>query len=328
MKIPFGFHKASNRYIGIDEAQNGLSCNCICPECKMTLKARQGDENEHHFAHHDSAKVECTYSYWVSVRSMAKQIIEENGVNIVNINELNVFSSAPIKIESKLNINVNINPKIEDRQFDAKVLTSFGAFYIYFLTGSNDMGRVLKHRIYQSKKNTFSEYLVLEIDISSISTYKNKDTRKSLENLLFGYKNNKKWFSSNSSYLNYIKKKKLKICKEQNRVKPISLEISDDKIILPPLNETVKRMIAFYHIMKESYSYLNKLSENLTIIHQSKNLWYVSCCFEFFCISNQEVFIIYEINDKDEIIQLYDTSNFDGLDYAIKRYIVERDNIF
>lgn len=52
MKVPFGLDKATNRFVGIDEVKNGLACGCICPSCKMQLKARQGEGNEHHFAHH------------------------------------------------------------------------------------------------------------------------------------------------------------------------------------------------------------------------------------------------------------------------------------
>ena len=42
-----------NKIVTIDEVERGLECGCVCIHCHARLKARKGDEREHHFAHHD-----------------------------------------------------------------------------------------------------------------------------------------------------------------------------------------------------------------------------------------------------------------------------------
>ncbi len=58
----------------------GKECGCICPSCKTPLIAKQGPEKQWHFAHasrdvYTQTKKECEYSFFVSVRLMARQII-------------------------------------------------------------------------------------------------------------------------------------------------------------------------------------------------------------------------------------------------------------
>ena len=76
-KIPYAFSLDSHHLVGVDDVTQGLSCNCICPSCSMRLEAIQGDIKKHHFRHHDKATDDCEYSYWVSVRDLAKQIFRE-----------------------------------------------------------------------------------------------------------------------------------------------------------------------------------------------------------------------------------------------------------
>lgn len=42
-----------DKIVTIDEVERGLECGCVCIHCHARLKARKGDEREHHFAHHD-----------------------------------------------------------------------------------------------------------------------------------------------------------------------------------------------------------------------------------------------------------------------------------
>lgn len=60
----------------------GKNCGCICPSCKTPLIARQGNVNEWHFAHasrsvYGKTEHECEFSFYVSVRMMARQLIGE-----------------------------------------------------------------------------------------------------------------------------------------------------------------------------------------------------------------------------------------------------------
>ena len=63
------------------EVPRGKACDCLCPSCKCSLIARQGDINIWHFAHDHKAnkksEVLCEYAFWTSVQLMASQILSE-----------------------------------------------------------------------------------------------------------------------------------------------------------------------------------------------------------------------------------------------------------
>lgn len=343
MKVPFGFHKESNLYLGIDQVKNGLACGCICPSCKMQLKARHGDTKEHHFAHHQSAQIECEYSYWVAVRSMAKQIIQEKGI-IYNSKKLNTFALIPWTNKAPEIIRkITLNPHIKYHQFDATIDSTLGTYYIYLKTNTEeDIGRVRSHYTYQPQSNTFSPYLVLEVDLYEVKKHNNKASQY-LETLLFKTYNNKEWFSSRSSYIDYLEQKKLK--EEQKALsEKIKQEVKDKQKMsyvnvsktkeisrrqTLPSDPTVilaRRMVGFYKKMNNEYNHKDKLSANLSIVYKGRNLWYVSCCNEFFCISSQGEYIVYKV-EEDSIVRLTSSISFDNLDYHIKKYVVERDEV-
>lgn len=84
-KIPFGLSESKNEFVDVHDVPNGIKCLCICPSCRLQLIARQGDFNRWHFAHsgkkNKKIDKECEYSFYVSVRSMAKQIVK-SGLSI------------------------------------------------------------------------------------------------------------------------------------------------------------------------------------------------------------------------------------------------------
>ena len=47
---PYGLD-FNNKLVYVDDVPNGLKCGCVCPTCKVPLKARQGEIYQHHFAH-------------------------------------------------------------------------------------------------------------------------------------------------------------------------------------------------------------------------------------------------------------------------------------
>jgi hypothetical protein len=82
MKVPFGLHKASDRFVDIADVENGKKCGCKCPSCELNLIARQGAVTDWHFAHDTSNDVdnkyeECEFSYHESVRLMLRNLIVE-----------------------------------------------------------------------------------------------------------------------------------------------------------------------------------------------------------------------------------------------------------
>lgn len=76
IKLPCGLN-SENKLIYIDEAKNGLSCECVCPGCKQPLVAKNnGKKNEHHFAH-KSKDYDCEHGYQSALHYMAKDLFLE-----------------------------------------------------------------------------------------------------------------------------------------------------------------------------------------------------------------------------------------------------------
>ncbi len=64
-----------NKIVTIDEVERGLACDCVCIYCHARLKARKGDEREHHFAHHDAHDTMACYesAFRVATREAFRQ---------------------------------------------------------------------------------------------------------------------------------------------------------------------------------------------------------------------------------------------------------------
>lgn len=83
--VPFGLNPKNKSLVDVHDVPRGRKCGCICPSCHTPLIARKGNEKKWHFAHAsrkiDATDKECDYSFFVSVRMMAKQIIH-TGISI------------------------------------------------------------------------------------------------------------------------------------------------------------------------------------------------------------------------------------------------------
>ncbi|MDD2384562.1 MAG: hypothetical protein PHN18_10270 [Sulfurospirillaceae bacterium] len=185
--MPFAKDIQTGQRVGIDEVPNGLACNCVCISCGMQVKARQGNKQRiAHFAHHKKAETECKISYWVSIRSIAEQILEQ--ATFIHIPKIN--NTTLIKIQS---VEEGYSAEYQFT-FDLKLNTSIGTVFVYFLTGEgyvegrNDMYReeLLSYR---------GNSLILEINIESIK--KNHDQAKAyLSDLLINQIDNKNILTS------------------------------------------------------------------------------------------------------------------------------------
>ena len=81
--IPFGLSEKEGKFLDVAEVAQGRQCGCICPSCKTPLIARHGQVKEWHFAHatkltSSSTSKPCKFSFFVSVRLMARQILGDN----------------------------------------------------------------------------------------------------------------------------------------------------------------------------------------------------------------------------------------------------------
>lgn len=75
VKLPCGLGK-NGKIIYIENAENGLKCDCVCPGCGQQLIAKNnGTKKEHHFAHLNV--VECEHGYQSALHYMAKDLFLE-----------------------------------------------------------------------------------------------------------------------------------------------------------------------------------------------------------------------------------------------------------
>lgn len=73
--LKYGLSKQTGVLVSVEEVLRGLKCDCICPECKSLLIARQGEKKQWHFAHANNA--ECAGARMTALHLLAQQIIQE-----------------------------------------------------------------------------------------------------------------------------------------------------------------------------------------------------------------------------------------------------------
>lgn len=73
IKLLYGLQ--NEKIVSIGEVDNGLSCNCICPNCKSKLIARHGSQREHHFAHYKSE--DCGWRGESVIHKLSKEILSK-----------------------------------------------------------------------------------------------------------------------------------------------------------------------------------------------------------------------------------------------------------
>lgn len=348
MRIPFGYRKETDEYVDVDDVENGLACNCICPSCEMRLEARHGDEREHHFKHHVKAEKECDFSYWVAVRSMAKQILEQS--TFLNVDVERFFTDLPWKNQIIQMGIFAINPQRKPHGFDFELLTSIGYVYIYFVTPENESaGRYRSHL--KNQPRYFATDLILEIDLTTLSSVK-KNAKSRLEKLIIEELDSKTWVTPKYPF----KPKPIKPVKQEYTVRPARIinEIGSKNIIVEKdipnyknkhvihkellaafdLEEnrltrdqirTLNIMIDFY---EWRYSYKNQVkTKYFSIIYSGFNVYFICYENEFYGVAKLDRYYIYQIIDS-MVVCIGISTKLETVDQQIDRYICERDCVF
>jgi len=191
-KIPFGLRESDQQYVDIADVPNGNQSGCICPSCKTPLQARQGKIRNWYFAHSskgvsDLTQNECEFSFWVSVLSMAKKVLNSEGTlstpsytRFIGFDELLIVDKNEVKI---------VNPKIEKNNFDA--YCDFGKYSIGIVFSTPD-------KKYNDIKNSNKLTGILEISLrEAINNFYSKDRstdyKTILREIIFNNTTNKKW---------------------------------------------------------------------------------------------------------------------------------------
>lgn len=81
--VPFGYSESHDRLFDVYQVDSGKRCGCVCPSCRAPLIARRGRKKIWHFAHDSKSELfnkleKCSYSFFVSARMMARQLIGDS----------------------------------------------------------------------------------------------------------------------------------------------------------------------------------------------------------------------------------------------------------
>lgn len=214
IKLPFGLKNDILVHISeINEADRGLKCECICPNCKMKLNARLGNKNRHHFAHYND---NCKNALETSLHLFAKEVLEKHKrirlpkIEVVNyiyykkvedfgkhIYHLN-FDEYDIKYldedkYSKVILVKDIDLKFDSIEFEKRIDTIIPDIVIYYKGLRLIIEVGVTHFIDNKKEKKIRnlDISTLEINLSNIDYY-NFD-RKEIEDLIIDGLHNKNW---------------------------------------------------------------------------------------------------------------------------------------
>jgi hypothetical protein len=147
--VKIAFHLPTQKFIHIDNASNGLSCQCECLKCNERLEAIQGEVRTKHFRHH--INVNCEGSQESALHELGKQILVDNFQIAIQNRGTITYSNAIA--EKRLEI---IRPDVS---------ATFEGQPIYFEI-------YVSHAVDSGKQNFFTDrkYKSVEINLSNCTT--------------------------------------------------------------------------------------------------------------------------------------------------------------
>lgn len=320
--IPFAYSRTLKRLVDVTEVPRGLACCCICPSCSMRLQARQGEVYEHHFSHYDKAHSKCEYSYWVSIRDMAKQILKE--VKYIKIRQYDSsnLQFIPYKLGSSL---IKIFHTSKNNNFDLVLHTSIGELNLYFLTP--EINRLNNE---YPKKDAFNK-LVLGINLSGMIIGSTFSKKEQLKELLVKDLKSKRLMCSSFEFFNYKKdkafeetdKKKINYPVHRNKQGAITVEEIakclnlDSRSLTYRQRDVIKRMEAFYNVCsKKHFEVL--FSQEYTVCYKEHEFEYISYENEFYALANVDgIYVVYRFDNF--FVKILSTRDYKNVYYLLKK---------
>jgi len=168
-ELSFGLKEG--KLVSINDAEQGLNCECKCPYCDKKLVAKKGDIRKHHFAHYDGD--DCHLGQETAIHLLAKDLIAKNKKLMLPASYVKVESNdiggythesscfEPGKVTQLENIE--IEAPLEEYQPDLIAVTEDGK--------PIDIEVLVTHAVREEKaqKQFRSNRLMIEIDLSALS---------------------------------------------------------------------------------------------------------------------------------------------------------------
>lgn len=336
MLIPFAFSNKLQKLVDVDEVESGLACNCVCPSCNMFLQARKGDKNEHHFSHHEAALNICAYSYWVSIRDMAKQIILEAKFININLTKTLNLHTIPRKLGSSL-VEIFCTEK-KNNGFDLEITTSIGILNVYFLTPEEHRQK------YRLADDYFTHALVLEIDLQRIQNNSRCSKKEQLKKLILDNINSKKLVTTkfafepkdeNESGDESRFEENIFIKKQNPNSSPKVYDVATiAKVLYLDIRSLTYRQQKAISKMEEFYIFcITKhpkplFTEMYTVLYEQDGFLYISYDEKFYAIADVDgIYVVYTF-DNGMFVKIDSTRNFNYIPERLQKLHDEANTLF
>ena len=316
--IPYAYSKNLKRLVDVTEVPRGYSCNCICPQCGMDMLAKQGEINEHHFSHYKNAEVECFYSYWASVRDMAKQIIQKaRFITIMQYPSSNLHS-APYSLSSSL---IEIFSLQNSSSFNFIAHSSLGALPIFIATPIHNK---------EFRDPTYAQ-LVLKIDIQETDNKGNYSIRERLTEIIINEPKNKQLFVPKFKKA-YIEDDWINMDNEESEQKRVQIKQPSDaaniinqlhldkRNIISGMYSTINEMKNFYYISISACAQYQSTYKFSILINEG-NLKFISYKNHIFALATLNIYHVVYKYYGDEFIKISNTVNYDNIFEIMEQYI-------
>jgi len=155
--VPFGYSESEGRLVDVHQVQSGKRCGCVCPSCKAPLIARKGNKKIWHLAHDSGSEIvqkleKCTYSFFVSARMMARQLIGDSlevalpDYEIV-LSEKGPQSDYPVHVSERVTSSrrVQLSDVVMDVDVDVDVDVNGQRFDILGYVGGHALAFIITH---------------------------------------------------------------------------------------------------------------------------------------------------------------------------------------
>ncbi|HMG66118.1 MAG TPA: competence protein CoiA family protein [Chitinophagaceae bacterium] len=106
----------------IEDAANGLACDCVCPGCKATLVAKQGTERIPHFAHYTGSS--CRYGETM-LHLLAKKILKAAARIKLDDERILYYTNAEVEVvEGDMRIDVVLRNNITHEKYAVEIVVT------------------------------------------------------------------------------------------------------------------------------------------------------------------------------------------------------------
>ena len=329
--IPYAYSRTLKRLADITEVPRGKACNCICPQCGMGMIANQGEHNADYFSHHENAKRECFYSYWASVRDMAKQIIQKARFVTIKQCPSSNLHSVPYSLNSSL---IEIFSLQNSSSFTFITHSSLGILPIFIATPIHKK---------DFRDPTYTQ-LVLIIDIQDTNNKRNCSTRERLTEIIINGFKNKQLFVPmfkkvyiEDDWLDMDNEEEESECESDQKIAQKNQPSDTEKIInqlhldkhsiIPSMYSTIKEMKNFYHVSIFACTQYQSTYKFSVLIDEG-NLKFISYKNHIFALATLNIYYVVYKYYGDEFIVISNTINYNNIFEIIAQYIKrEEENI-